>query len=123
MSRAIALSMTAAMSVSTLALTSARADPVSEFYAGKTVDMIIGSLVGNDFDLRGRLISRHMGKFIPGKPEMRARNMPGGGGVVAVGGGGVVGAGPLKCGLEFSIFIFSTFRLDFCEKSVAAYHL
>lgn len=62
----------------------AQADAVSDFYAGKTLDMIIGSLVGNDFDLRGRLLSRHMGKYIPGKPEMRARNMPGGGGVIAM---------------------------------------
>lgn len=62
----------------------AKADPIADFYAGKTVDMIIGSLVGNDFDLRGRLLARHMGRYIPGKPEMRARNMPGGGGVVAL---------------------------------------
>lgn len=63
---------------------SIRADEIADFYAGKTVEMIIGSLVGNDFDLRGRLLARHMGKFIPGKPEMRARNMPGGGGVIAM---------------------------------------
>ena len=62
----------------------AHAQSPAEFYAGKTMDMIIGSLVGNDFDLRGRLLSRHMGKFIPGKPEIRARNMPGGGGVIAL---------------------------------------
>lgn len=62
----------------------AQAGPVADFYAGKTVDMIIGSLVGNDFDLRGRLLTRHMGRYIPGKPDMRARNMPGGGGVVAM---------------------------------------
>ena len=62
----------------------ARADSISDFYTGKTMDMIVGSLVGNDFDLRGRLLSRHMGRFIPGNPEMRARNMPGGGGVIAL---------------------------------------
>lgn len=70
--------------VTILAAMPAKADTVADFYAGKTVEMIIGSLVGNDFDLRGRLLSRHMGKFIPGKPEMRARNMPGGGGVIAM---------------------------------------
>mgnify|MGYP003343166998 CR=1 FL=1 len=62
----------------------ALADPVADFYRDKTIDIIIGAPTGNDFDMRGRVLARHMGKFIPGNPQIVVRNMPGGGGVVAM---------------------------------------
>lgn len=63
---------------------SASADPVADFYQGRTIDMVVGTTPGNDFDYRGRLLARHMGRHIPGNPNIVARNMPGGGGVVAM---------------------------------------
>jgi tripartite-type tricarboxylate transporter receptor subunit TctC len=45
--------------------------------------MVIGVSAGGDYDLRARLISRHMGRHIPGNPTFVAQNMLGGGGLVA----------------------------------------
>ncbi|MPZ57170.1 MAG: hypothetical protein GEU91_11880 [Rhizobiales bacterium] len=61
----------------------AAADPVADFYRGKTVSMVIGVSVGGDYDRRARLIARHMGRHIPGNPTIVATNMPGGGGLLA----------------------------------------
>ncbi len=61
----------------------ARADPVEEFYRGKSIDMIIPTSPGGDYDIRARLLARRLSKFIPGHPNFMARNMPGGLGVAA----------------------------------------
>ena len=55
----------------------AKAASVSEFYAGKTVTMLVPASVGGDVDARARLIARYMGKYIPGHPTVLPRNMPG----------------------------------------------
>ena len=59
-------------------------DAVADFYRGKTMEMIVAATPGNDFDLRGRLLARYMGAHIPGQPTFITRNMPGGGGVIAM---------------------------------------
>jgi tripartite-type tricarboxylate transporter receptor subunit TctC len=61
----------------------ALADPVGDFYRGKRVEFIIRSSVGGGYDLFSRLLARHMGKHIPGNPQILPVNMPGGGGIVA----------------------------------------
>ena len=61
----------------------AGADPVADFYRGKTLSMVTGVSVGGDYDRRARLIARHMGRHLPGNPTIVASNMPGGGGLVA----------------------------------------
>lgn len=61
----------------------AHAQPAAEFFKGKTITVLIGTSAGNDYDFRGRLLSRHMGRHIPGEPQLVPRNMPGGGGIVA----------------------------------------
>jgi tripartite-type tricarboxylate transporter receptor subunit TctC len=66
-----------------VAASPAAADTVADFYRGKTLNMVIGVSVGGDYDRRARLISRHMGKHIPGNPTIVANNMTGGGGLVA----------------------------------------
>ncbi len=57
------------------------ADPVADFYRGKQLQMVIPSSSGGDYDNRARLVSRHMGRHIPGEPNIVPRNMPGGAGV------------------------------------------
>jgi len=69
-----------------LALTTAQrahADVIADFYRGKQLSPVIGTSAGNDYDFRGRLIARHMGRHIPGEPTLVPRNMPGAGGVNA----------------------------------------
>ncbi len=53
------------------------------FYSGKTVSIVVGSGAGGGFDTTARLVSRHIGKHIPGAPVVIVQNMPGGGGLVA----------------------------------------
>ena len=50
----------------------ASAQSVADFYRGKTITMAVGTSPGGDYDLRMRMVARHIGKHIPGKPEDRA---------------------------------------------------
>src|SRR5580693_9169356 len=63
---------------------SSHADPVADFYHGKTLSLIIGTSTGNDYDFRARLLARHLGRHIPGDPTIVPQNMPGAGGIKAV---------------------------------------
>ena len=53
------------------------------FYKGKKLKMIVRSGAGGGYDYYGRLLARHMAKYIPGKPRFLVTNMPGAGGIVA----------------------------------------
>ena len=61
----------------------ADADQIADFYRGKTLNLIIGTSTGNDYDFRARLLARHLGRHIPGEPAIVPQNMPGVGGVKA----------------------------------------
>lgn len=61
----------------------AQADAVEDFYKGKTITVVTSTGVGGPFDLTARALARHMPRFIPGRPTMIVRNMPGGGHVLA----------------------------------------
>ncbi|MCC6887591.1 MAG: hypothetical protein IT536_03570 [Hyphomicrobiales bacterium] len=47
-----------------------------DFYAGKTVTMIIGGPAGAGYDLYGRALARHYANHIPGRPNIVVQNMP-----------------------------------------------
>src|SRR5262245_30067862 len=50
---------------------SARVDPaLASVWAGKTVNLIIGSAPGGGYDTWGRIIARHLGKHLPGNPTV-----------------------------------------------------
>ena len=53
------------------------------FYEKKTIQVIVGSAPGGLYDRWGRLLAQHMGKYIPGNPNLVVQNMPGGGSMVA----------------------------------------
>jgi tripartite-type tricarboxylate transporter receptor subunit TctC len=53
------------------------AQSVADFYRGKSISMVIATSPGGDYDLRARLVARHMGRHIPGEPTLVPRNMPG----------------------------------------------
>jgi len=59
------------------------ADSVADFYTGKQVEFVIGYSVGAAYDTNGRVVARHLGKHIPGKPQVVVRNMPGAGSLVS----------------------------------------
>jgi tripartite-type tricarboxylate transporter receptor subunit TctC len=61
----------------------ARTAGVEDFYRGRSVSLIIGFSVGSGYALYARLLARHIGKHIPGRPSVVAQNMPGAGSVKA----------------------------------------
>jgi tripartite-type tricarboxylate transporter receptor subunit TctC len=60
-------------------LSPAAADPVAEFYKGKSVRIVVGYGPGSGYDAYARLLERHLGKHIPGRPEVITQNMDGAG--------------------------------------------
>jgi len=58
---------------------SARAGSVEDFYRGKSITLVIGYSVGGGYDLYGRLVARHLGKHIPGQPNIVPQNREGAG--------------------------------------------
>jgi tripartite-type tricarboxylate transporter receptor subunit TctC len=61
----------------------ASADPVSDFYAGKTLSLIAGFPPGGGYDAYVRTLARHFGRFVPGHPAVVPSNMPGAGSLLA----------------------------------------
>lgn len=57
------------------------AEPVTDFYRGKSITLLIAAAPGATYDTAGRLMVRHMGQYIPGAPTLVPQNMPGGGGL------------------------------------------
>jgi len=57
----------------------ARAQGVADFFRGKTITMLIGYTSGGGYDLYARVLSKHMGRHIPGSPSIVPQNMPGAG--------------------------------------------
>jgi tripartite-type tricarboxylate transporter receptor subunit TctC len=74
---------TAAIWGAGLSAQSARADAVSDFYAGKTLSLLAGFPPGGGYDTYARVLARHYGKFIPGHPAVVPSNMPGAGSLLA----------------------------------------
>jgi tripartite-type tricarboxylate transporter receptor subunit TctC len=73
-----------AAALAAFAGTPASAQTPEQFYAGKTIDFVIGYPPGGSNDTLGRLVARHLGKHIPGKPNLVPKNMPGAGSFLAV---------------------------------------
>ena len=59
----------------------AQAQPVADFYRGKTVQLLIAYTAGGNYDLNARLLARHIGKHIPGNPTVVPQNYVGAGGL------------------------------------------
>ena len=50
-----------------------------DYYAGKTIDLVVGNYPGGGFDIYARAVARHLGRNIPGNPTIVVKNMPGAG--------------------------------------------
>ena len=53
------------------------------FYAGKTIELIVGYPPAGSNDIYGRIVAQHLGKYVPGAPKIIVRNMPGAGSLTA----------------------------------------
>jgi tripartite-type tricarboxylate transporter receptor subunit TctC len=54
-----------------------------DFFAGKTVTLVVGYQAGSLYDTNARFVARHLARFIPGNPTVVVRNMPGAGTLTA----------------------------------------
>lgn len=52
-------------------------------FDGKTVRIVVGFSAGGGYDTYSRVIARHLGRHIPGKPTVVVENMPGAGSLIA----------------------------------------
>lgn len=53
-------------------------------FRGKTIIMIVGNAPGGGTDAVGRLVGEYLTRYLPGKPGLIVRNMPGAGGITAL---------------------------------------
>jgi tripartite-type tricarboxylate transporter receptor subunit TctC len=51
----------------------------ADYYAGKTIEFVVGNDVGGGYDIYARTVARHITRHIPGNPTIIVRNMPGAG--------------------------------------------
>ncbi|MFN3889889.1 MAG: Bug family tripartite tricarboxylate transporter substrate binding protein [Beijerinckiaceae bacterium] len=59
----------------------ANAQDEAGFFKGKSVRILVGTASGGDYDTQARLLSRHIGRHIPGQPAVIVENMTGAGGL------------------------------------------
>jgi tripartite-type tricarboxylate transporter receptor subunit TctC len=74
-----AISLTA---MSLAAITAARAQSAEPFYAGKTINLIVGAGAGGSYDIYARTLANHLTAHIPGKPTIVVKLAGGVGGGV-----------------------------------------
>jgi tripartite-type tricarboxylate transporter receptor subunit TctC len=55
----------------------------ADYYAGKTIDIIVGGAAAGGIDLYARVVARHFGRHVPGNPTVVVKNMPGASGTRA----------------------------------------
>src|ERR687892_1994789 len=55
----------------------------AQYYAGKTVTIVVGYKTGGGYDATARLLARHLPKHLPGKPTVIVQNMPGANSIIA----------------------------------------
>ena len=71
----------AGFALAALTATAAVAQTPAEFYRGKTVELYIAYSAGGGYDLYARMLARHLGRHIPGNPQVVPKNMEGAGGL------------------------------------------
>jgi len=54
----------------------AGAQSVEQFYKSRTVTLVIPTATGGINNLAGRLVAKHIGRFIPGQPAIAVENRP-----------------------------------------------
>ncbi len=70
-----------ALAAALAAGTAVPATAQDSFFRGKTVTLVVGFGTGGGYDTYARLLARHYGGNLPGKPNMIVQNMPGASGI------------------------------------------
>jgi tripartite-type tricarboxylate transporter receptor subunit TctC len=75
---------TCAMIAGSLVPLSSPSHAQSNFYANKTISLVVGATAGGGYDVYARAFAPFLSAHIPGKPTVIVKNMPGAGGFAAV---------------------------------------
>ena len=54
-----------------------------DFYKGRTFTLVVGHEAGSGYDVYSRVVARHLGRHIPGNPNVVVQNMVGASGMIA----------------------------------------
>ena len=107
-SRSARVVLLLALLIGASSLASAQPAP---FFQGKTIRLVVGSPPGGFYDIAARLLARHMGKYLPGNPEIIVQNMPGASSLVATNYiYSVAKSDGLTIGMPLSISIWTSLR-------------
>lgn len=85
MQKKIRLSLKAVVTIGATALLASYAGnaTAADFYQGKTISIVVGYAAGGGYDTYARTLARHLGKHIPGHPNVIVQNMTGAGSLIA----------------------------------------
>jgi tripartite-type tricarboxylate transporter receptor subunit TctC len=73
------------LALALIAPATASADPVADFYHGKTINLFVSFPPGGGYDIYARVLVPYFSRHIPGNPAIVIKNMEGGSGVKAAG--------------------------------------
>jgi tripartite-type tricarboxylate transporter receptor subunit TctC len=62
-----------------LASPGVQADPIADFYQGKTVTILVGFGPGGGYDAYAQILAPHIKRHLPGNPTVIVKHMPGAG--------------------------------------------
>ncbi|HEY7301145.1 MAG TPA: tripartite tricarboxylate transporter substrate-binding protein [Xanthobacteraceae bacterium] len=65
-------------------IAAASADPIADFYKGKSISWILSAGAGGGYSEYAQVFAPHFSAHIPGKPTIVIQNMPGAGGIRAM---------------------------------------
>ena len=68
--------ITLAAFLAPLMIAHASGQDAESFYKGKTIDVYAGASPGSGYDGYARIVARHIGRFMPGAPNVVVKNMP-----------------------------------------------
>jgi tripartite-type tricarboxylate transporter receptor subunit TctC len=71
--------VTAAFAVGVPVAASQAADPVADFYKGKQIRLVVGGAQGTSYDAWAHTLAKYLPRYIPGRPTVVVKNMPGSG--------------------------------------------
>jgi tripartite-type tricarboxylate transporter receptor subunit TctC len=60
----------------------ARSESTETFYKGRDLQVLVGNPAGGGYDVYARFLARHLGRFVPGHPNVVVVNMPGANGMI-----------------------------------------
>ena len=83
MTKRFALAAAGILLAAAVAASPAAADEISDFYKGKSVNIVVGHEPATGFDVYARVLQRHLGRHIPGSPNVVVQNMVGASGITA----------------------------------------